>query len=462
MKERTLSLSLVAALIVTSLLAVYLYLNTKGTFQFKERRVLRYDLLAEAFLDGQLHLKIPPNPDRARAADPTDPELPYPFIVDAIIWDGRHYFTQDPAPAILHALYIAFLGVPCHTGFMIIVFAAGSLMGLWLILRVVQQSFAPDQEWTLWLTWLCFALSGAQLYMVSRPVVYHEAIAAGMFFTLMGTYCFVRQTLGRKGVAWLVLASSLWGLGVASRISLIFYPVVFILCGLYLAVRDGDSRARLAGSAVALTAPVALSVFVLLLYNYYRFGDFLDFGRTHITVPDKHLHVYLTLMDNSFRLAHLPFNLYHYFLSLPEFSLRVPFLIHPNINIIYMPHAVMARENVSSFLFTMPVVLFAIPSLTVIRSLRGRPLLAAVLAAFVVGSAATFVLLLCYYRAVSRYLFEFTPLLLPLILCNVAALWNKTEGYPAMRRTLIIGIAGVFVLNMLTAVCLGLNGMIRP
>jgi hypothetical protein len=344
---------------------------------------------------------------------------------------------------------------------MVIVFAAGCLVGLWLILRVFQQALAPDQEWILWLTWLSFGLSGAQLFMVSRPVVYHEAIAAGMFFTVWGTYCFLWRALEGKHVLWVCVAALLWSLGLASRITLGMYPAVFVLCGLYWGLKRGESKTRIGFTAAATVVPMAVTVFLLLLYNYYRFGDFLDFGRTHITVPAKHFHVYLTLMNNSFRLAHVPYNLYHYLLSLPEFSLRSPFLIQPHYDVAYTPHVLMSREMISSFLFVMPVLVFAIPSRALVASLRDNPLAALLLGACVVASLSTFFLLLFYYRAVGRYLYEFTPLLFPVILCNVAVWWRHRHRSADSGRVLEVGVALVFALNVFCGICLGLNGMIR-
>jgi len=461
MKSKTAPPSLIAFFSIVALLVIYVTINTGGTWQFKEiRGFLRYDFLADAFLSGQLFLKIPPDPGRLRAVDPRDPAVPRPFIVDAIIWEGKHYFTQDPVPGLVHALFILLFGFPCRTGLMVIVFSTGFLVWLWLILRTVQKSYAPDQEWTLWLTWLCFALSGSQLYMVSKPVVYHEAIAAGMFFIASGTYCFLWQTLRQKHFAWLGVAALLWGLGVASRITLVFYPLVLVTCGLYLAIKRRESYARLASCAAFLIVPLAITLFLLLLHNYYRFGNFLDFGRTHITVPGRHFYFYLTIMDNSFRLVHVPFNLYHYFVTLPEFSPEWPYVIHPFYDIAYATDIVMSRENVSSLLFIMPVLLLAAPHREVIRWLREDPVLASAIIAFVAASFATFLLLLCYYRAVSRYLYEFTPLLFPLILCNIAVRWKKSAGSRGWSTRKVM-IVVVVILNVFGGVFLGLNGMMQ-
>ncbi|MFZ5866938.1 MAG: hypothetical protein ACOYXY_13730 [Thermodesulfobacteriota bacterium] len=460
MQMRTGWRPLIFMLTMAASLAVYLYLNTNGSFRFREiRGFLNYDMLAEAILEGQLHLKIPPHPGRIGAANPIDPALPYPFLIDAIIWDGKHYFLQEPVPGFVHALFVVLVGGPCPTGLMVIAFAAGCLIGLWSVLRIVQESFAPGEQWTVWLTWLCFALSGAQLYMVSRPVVYHESIVAGMFFIVWGTYFFVSWAHRERHFIWLGVAALMWGLGVACRITLVFYPAIFAACGLYLSVKQRQTPAALGSSAACLTIPVAATVFLLLFYNYYRFGDFLDFGRTHVIVPAKHFYVYMMLMDNAFRTAHVPYNLYHYFLALPGFSLQSPFLIHPHYDLAYREDVVMSREVVSSFLFTMPALLFVIPTKSVIQRFRDRPVVAAVVTACGVASLLTFLLLLCYYRAVSRYLYEFTPLLFPLILCNVAVWWKNTETSVGARRALMLAIAAVLVLNVLGGVFLGLNGM---
>lgn len=107
----------------------------------------------------------------------------------------------------------------------------------------------------------------------------------------------------------------------------------------------------------------------------------------------------------------------------------------------------------------MPILLFTVPTRSVLQWLREEPVAFSVLVACVVASVATFFLVLCYYRAASRYLYEFTPLLFPLILCNVAVWWKQTEVSPASRNALKAGITAVCILNVIGGVCLGLNGM---
>lgn len=119
----------------------------------------------------------------------------------------------------------------------------------------------------------------------------------------------------------------------------------------------------------------------------------------------------------------------------------------------------MSREMVASFLFTMPILIFAVPSGSVVQRLRTQPFVASAIFACALGSAATFCLLLFYYRAVSRYLFEFTPLLFPLILCNVAIWWENRKPASTARKVVLVAIALVFVANVFAGICLGLNGM---
>ena len=86
-------------LLCVALLILYVALDTSGSFRFKERPgFMHYGMLAEAFVSGQLHLKQKVDPERLSSRDPLDPSTPYPFMFDAIIWNGKYYFHHEPLP----------------------------------------------------------------------------------------------------------------------------------------------------------------------------------------------------------------------------------------------------------------------------------------------------------------------------------------------------------------------------
>ncbi len=213
------------------LVAVYLPLITKGSFQFNEIPGFpNYDMLASAFLSKQLHLKQEVDPRRLQAENPLDPSHPSPFQFDTVIWKEKYYLQHEPFPALLHAAWTALTGRPCTTGVMIFLSVSGVLIILSLLLMNLNRwYFKYSPPWIFWGIWTSFSLSSVQLYMVSRPVIYHEAIAMGSLLSLSGIlFVMIALHADNKRTALLALAGSCFGAAVCCRASLIFYPITLL------------------------------------------------------------------------------------------------------------------------------------------------------------------------------------------------------------------------------------------
>lgn len=456
-----------ACFLLVALLLAYLALNTRGTFRFRERTdILNYNMLGEAILAGQLHLKQEVHPGRLSAADPADPTLPYPCIFDAIIFKGNYYFLQQPLPGLIHAFWIALTGFPLPTGVVVVLAAFGSLIWIGLILwRVRSLCFPESPEWIFWFCWMSFALSGAQLYMVSRPVVYHESIAVGVFFVLAGAAILMHIVVRPDaGSALFVLSGALLGAAAASRIPLILYPTCCAMCltVYYLCYRQ--SFKTIISHNFLLLFPVAFFLSALLLYNFVRFEDWLDFGRRRVTVPSVQIYFhYIASMNSHWSLKNVPYILHWWLLSLPQVKwyLDMPALVYPTYTF-QEGGVLLYRERVASIATMVPSLVLALPvPLLLYRAAKDHRLF------FVMFLCATcsvvmFTFFLPFVNAIGRYLYEFTPLLFVLVFCTVAVLWQKLAANHRAQVATELALGILFALNCLAGVALGVNGMVQP
>jgi hypothetical protein len=448
------------------LLVAYFCVNTRCAFRFYERTdILNYNMLAEAVLAGQTHLKQEVHPGRLGASDPCDPTLPYPCIFDAIIFDGKYYFLQQPLPALVHAAWIALTGSPLSTGVVVVLAAFGSLIWVGLILwRVRKFCFPESPEWIFWFCWLSFALSGAQLYMVSRQVVYHESIAVGVFFALGGTAVLI-NALTRSRPHWSMFGISglFFGAAVASRITLILWPVCCAACVIVYYFLSGRSlRTNLTRSFLVLF-PVALFVLALLFYNFVRFGDWLDFGRKHMTIPSIQAYSHFIADNSEFGLKYVPYNLYLWLLSLPQVKwyFDVPALVYPSYTF-QAADVLLYRERVASIFTMAPALLLVLATPALFnRSIKGHNSFFVIYLCSIC-SLVMFIYFLTFFAAIGRYLYEFAPLLFALVLCNTALLWQRLAAHPRARGAFKTALGILFVLNCLAGIALGVNGMVQP
>ncbi len=454
---------LLGGCLIAVLLAIYVSLNTAGAWRFYEvASFLNYNDLADAIADGQLHLKHEVHPGRAAAMNPADPSLPYPRIDDAIIYKGKYYFLQEPLPGFIHVVYRLISRHALPTGVVIIGAAFAALFLLGVILSDLRHALFPDSPaWPLWYTWGAFALSGTQLYMVSRPVVYHESIVVGCSLAIGGAAVFFRLITRNRWDSWLLaLSGALFGAAILCRLTLVVYPLCFGLYLLFDTVRNRYSnKAHLIG-LVAFSLPPGFFIVCYLVYNYLRFGDLFLFGRNYVIIPDLLLYQYACVQDNFFRLAHIPYHLYHYLISLPHLSDRIPFLIHPEQGTIGS-NVLVIRERVSSLAVMVPALLMALPLPSLWSRCRDDEKLSTILILCWGTSLISFVAFTTFVSAVARYLYEFTPLLFVVIFCNLAVFLNRIAGQPTLRTTVIVVVVIMFAANAAAGIVLGLNGVLQ-
>jgi len=442
---------------------LYWGLNTRGAFRFHEvPTFVNYDMLAEAFSHGQLHLLEAIHPERLQAPDPRDPRLPYPYLRDAVVFQGLYYFLQEPLPGAIHMIWRKMTGWSLPTGAAIIVVALGSFLIMGVILAFVWHNcFRDTPVWLLALVWMSFAFAGSQLYIVSRPIVYHETIVWAVFFNLCATAVFFRLLAqGRSSNVFMFACGLFCGLAVLSRITSLTYSVSLGL-GFVLISAFGKRTWREIGlRLVVFAVPLICSVGLLLIYNYLRFGHVLDFGRTHIITPA--LYEYNILRGIFFSTSHIIPNLQTYFFGLPDVSFHhlIPWVRFPQFSV-SIGDVFLTRETVASFFIMMPILMAAAPiaiwhKFRAASSFVGEGILTCWFA-----SLASFAVFVASTTAQARYLYELTPLMFPVVYYNLAILWRKVENRKALARLVATGIVLLVLCNAVMGLYLGLNGMVQ-
>lgn len=104
-----------------------------------------------------------------------------------------------------------------------------------------------------------------------------------------------------------------------------------------------------------MVAPLAAGCAALLAYNYLRFGRLLEFGQGYQLWGIDERAV------RHFSLSYVPFNLWLYFLSLPEVSPYFPFFrtVWPD----QLPAGYITTEEIHGLLFAMPTLLLGVLAL---------------------------------------------------------------------------------------------------
>lgn len=252
-----------------------------------------FNLLADAFLHGQLHLRlVPENP------------------LDLSIFQGRYYLYWGPLPALAALPLVALFGVNVSDVLQTLVFAALTVGLFAALLQAANQrgliDLTPLQRALLV---LFFALGTAFTPLTESGLVWLElqVVTLGViFFTCLAAIKYE----DRK-------AFFLTGCGLSAI--LLTRPsagFVGLFLGAYLLQRYWHAGLRRwLGYCLAAGLPLLLSGVIYGLYNYYRFGSPLDNGLTHHIMSVFFFEDYKQY--GYFNLHFIPANFYYTYIFYP-------------------------------------------------------------------------------------------------------------------------------------------------
>ena len=405
-----------------------------------------YNLLAEGMAKGHLYLNAEFGPVLRLATE--DRPAVHPYLLDASLYQGHYYLYFGVTPAatvflpfhLLTGLELNQLVVIGAQG------AAGFLAGLGLLLVLRRHFAAEANRLALAAAAVAWGFGSALPVTLRKTQMYEVAITAGMAwstaFLLFAVLAVLRPA---RAVRWLALASLCAGLALGSRPNLL--PGAALLGGvvawLFWRTRTGgtQSGALIRRWLLAALGPAALCGAALLLYNYLRFGDALEFG---------HRYQMGSSASGFFALRYFWHNLGMYYLTPPAAGWLFPFFAEAVEK--SRPPGYIGIEPLHGQFFCLLWVGALGLVVTMARWRSGardpeRRMVAAILLGWF---AVNFLLLACTSVRANRYLLDFHP---ALVLLGCLLLLEASSLPPAFlrRAALALGLAGVAVIAAFNA-----------
>jgi tetratricopeptide (TPR) repeat protein len=390
-----------------------------------------YSLLVQGFRADQLSLKKTVPPGLAQLADPYDPgrnalyrSMPY-GMHDLSYYQGKFYLYFGVTPAlVLFWPYVALTGHYLFQKDATVIFCAvGFLASVGLLCALKRRYFAGVNVAIVTASTLALGLAAGVTVLLARSDVYEVAISCGYALSMLalaGVWKALHQSRKRSGCRWLAGASLAYGLAVGARPSLLFGAVI-LLAPL---VQPWRERRPMGGVVAAAVAPISLVGLGLMLYNFLRFGNPLEFGVRYLLsfqrIPARQF----------FNLRYLWVNVRVYFLEPARWSSRFPF-VH-DIAVPPLPAGHGPIEETFGVVVSIPVVWLA---LAVPLAWRNRPVEArSVLCGFLAAIAALFgtaaLALGLFYYAAGRYQVDFLPALMLLAVVGILSVERTLPPTP--------------------------------
>jgi hypothetical protein len=394
-----------------------------------------YGLLTEALTAGQANLKIIPDPEFLRLADPYAGPQGTNRPHDMTFYRGKFYLYYGITPALIlmvpwrlltgtYLTEVASSAFFCLAGFL---FAA-----LWL-LRVHRCYFSSvNIGWVL----LCLAVLGigSPIYFLGNNPTFYAVPIAAAFFCLMLAGLLVdnsnRSQAAWVSLIWLAAASLVLGLAVGARPNYVAGLCLLLMPTLrsWQSLPEGQKWNRdtkLLASAAIL--PAALIGAGLAYYNYIRFGSIVEFGIRYSlsTVNQSNM----TLIGPEF----YPKNLQLYLFHTADFIRYFPFFHAGDRPFGMLPHFTLAGA----------ALLFPLNKFRQKLPLDHRWINSS---NFWLGTSCANLAILClFFGGEDRYLIDFVPGALLLGCALLLACIKITNGWNFTHRiltqTAILGLA---------------------
>lgn len=283
----------ILAFIVYTLFS-YLILSSFHRSIFKASDVAYFNYLADAFLHGQLHLRVTPT-----------------YLLDLSYFQGKYFLYWSPMPAIMLMPFIAVFGTSFSDILFALVLAALNVGLVSLLIRqACKHEILALSKLQRGLLVAFFAFGTVHLTVAPFGRVWFTGQLVGFLFTILA-YLAAISLRGYR--AWLFTGLALAG-ALMTRNELV---LVGVWPAVYLFVKYFDRRSllRLAGMAITSALPILLAVAALGVYNYLRFGSYLDNGlayhRMSITFQANYLQY------GVFNLFYVPTNFFYQYIAYP-------------------------------------------------------------------------------------------------------------------------------------------------
>lgn len=252
-----------------------------------------FNYLADAFLHGQLYLRLIPD-----------------LVHDLAFYHGNYYLYWPPFPAVLLMPFIALYGVQFSDVFFTLCLAAINVGLVAYFLRLLSdKGIVSTEPWHRFLLTIFFAFGTVHLILARWGLVWFTSQIIAFLCGLLVYIIVIRY----KGASAFFFSGLLLSFALLTRNHLIFlgiWPAHYLF-----EQHKTEGKKRLAGYYFLFALPILIALLLYMAYNWQRFGSIFEIGISY-----QDLGPYFQADFNTygtFSLHYVPTNFYYNFIYYP-------------------------------------------------------------------------------------------------------------------------------------------------
>jgi len=408
---------------------LYLFFLTKGTYTFHEySQGTYYNWLADLFDRGMLG-------ETTQYSEGGS---------DKSYYQGKRYLYFGPFPAIIHFIILKIFSVLPNSSTLTYVFSIINLFLFWLLMMMLERKFFSKRYTFGALAVFITYASGPLLFCTSRSWVYEEGIILGTTFLVASTYCFLNDFFSdKKGFSNILLSGFFFTFAFLSRYNLILFAIISLILFVYSFLKK--NKIIVFKKALVFSIPVLIGLLFIFTYNYLRFNDIKEFGFSYVQTSNPE-DIKRNKLGQGNSLKYLKYNLYHYFITMPNISKRNAKQYISTIG--HFPKLV-GTEYASSVFLNLPITLFFFLFLLGIWKKRGKipDKLFVSSIAILAGLLIMVFYLSTFMGNTRRYTQDFIPYMALLSFIGMRIYYNKLRKLKTLQIIIIIALLYTFLIN---------------
>ncbi len=274
-------------------LVFYIAFSRLGGSIFRESSKAYFNYLADAFLHGQMNLRLSPE-----------------ALLDLAIYKGNIYLYWAPFPAILLMPLVALGGVHISDVFIVLVLAALNVSMVALLLSQLDRTGILVLDISRrGLLVVFFALGSVLLPLAPMGGVWSMSQLEGSLFVTLAYLA----AISLRGWRAFLLTGLALSCAAATRNQLLFtgiWPAYYLV-----STHRKDGQQKLAWNISAGCLPLFVTIAGLAWYNWARFGSPIDVGFSHQNLEQLFRLSYMKFGD--FNIHYVPANFYYQYINYP-------------------------------------------------------------------------------------------------------------------------------------------------
>ena len=273
-------------------LVIYFILSISGGPPFRVEPKAYFNYLADAFLHGQLYLRLMP-----------------PSLHDLSFFNGHYYLYWPPMPAIILMPFVAMFGVGFSDVFFNVVIASVNIGAVAALLRAAHRKGLVSLEANYRTALVVFfALGTVHVVLAPSGKVWFTSQLLGFLLVTLTYLC----ALELNGALSFAMVGTLIACAMLTRSHLL---LTSIWPAYYLLTKNWGNRPKIYGYVILGLLPPLIAGILFLNYNFARFGNPLELGISY-----QHMSPVLSANYQKYgvlNIHYIPINLFYQYIHYP-------------------------------------------------------------------------------------------------------------------------------------------------